>query len=113
MRRDKTGKNAVPLSPQPQGAGSIPVPPAPRTLNSWGLLPPWPCTLGVHWLLFGPHVIPPGATPQVFDRGPVGDGGPGTPEGSSRQRRVNSGLAAIFPASSWTKQMEQVRSTFP
>jgi hypothetical protein len=27
-RRDQTGKNAVPLSPKPQGAGSIPVPPA-------------------------------------------------------------------------------------
>jgi hypothetical protein len=29
VRRDQTGKNAVPLSPQPQDAGSIPVPPAP------------------------------------------------------------------------------------
>jgi len=28
-RRDKTGKNAVLLSPKPQVAGSIPVPPAP------------------------------------------------------------------------------------
>ena len=36
-RRDQTGKNAAPLSPQPQGAGSIPVPLAPRILNSWGL----------------------------------------------------------------------------
>jgi hypothetical protein len=27
-RRDQTGKNAVPLSPKPQVAGSIPVPPA-------------------------------------------------------------------------------------
>ena len=28
-RRDQTGKNAMPLSPKPQVAGSIPVPPAP------------------------------------------------------------------------------------
>ena len=28
-RRDKTGKNAVPLSPKPQGAGAIPVSLAP------------------------------------------------------------------------------------
>jgi len=27
-RRDQTGKNAAPLSPQPQVAGAIPVPPA-------------------------------------------------------------------------------------
>jgi hypothetical protein len=29
-RRDQTGKNAMPLSPKPQVAGSIPVPPAPH-----------------------------------------------------------------------------------
>jgi hypothetical protein len=36
-RRDQTGKNAAPLSPKPQGAGSIPVPPAPGNPKFMGI----------------------------------------------------------------------------
>jgi hypothetical protein len=43
-RRDQTGKNAMPLSPKPQVAGSIPVPPAPyfSPVNRYGAIYRWP-----------------------------------------------------------------------
>jgi hypothetical protein len=40
-RRDQTGENAMPLSPKPQGAGSIPVPPAPFYLEFMGICSLW------------------------------------------------------------------------
>ena len=48
-RQDKTGKNAVPLSPKPQVAGAIPVPPAPIFPEFKPDFPARCQTISFHW----------------------------------------------------------------
>ena len=65
-----TAREAAPRPPKPQGAGSIPVPPAREPLNSWGLRGYSLSTIGVHCSLFDAKFLPLGATPQVSVYGP-------------------------------------------
>jgi len=90
MERNGTGWDAAPRPPKPQVAGALPLPPAqnPEFMGVKRTVAPAQC------VYIAPRLAPPGATPQVSECGPVGEGFPGTAAGSSRLCPVISNLAA-------------------